>query len=77
MEQNREFRELVQKEKEKLAKEEIFESGFYKQLLLSVASEITGGSLKQVELKKEPESPWAGKCSEKEVFLNLDRKSVV
>lgn len=71
MEQNREFRELVQKEKEKLAKEEIFESAFYKQLLLSVASEITGGTLKQVELKKEPESPWAGKCSEKQVYLNL------
>ncbi len=71
MEQNREFRELVQKEKEKLAKEEIFESAFYKQLLLSVAFEITGGTLKQVELKKEPESPWAGKCSEKQVFLNL------
>lgn len=71
MEKNREFREQVQKEKEKLAKEEIFESGFYKQLLLSVAFEITGGTLKQVELKKEPESPWAGKCSEKQVFLNL------
>lgn len=71
MKQNRKFRELVQKEKEKLTNEEIFESAFYKQMLLSVAEEITGGTLKQVEIKKEPESQWAGRCSEKQVLLNL------
>ena len=71
MKQNREFRELVQKEKEKLTSEEIFESAFYKQMLFSVAGEITGGTLKQVEIKKEPESQWAGRCSEKQVLLNL------
>lgn len=77
MEQNREFRELVQKEKEKLANEEIFESAFYKQMLLSVAGEMTGGTLKQVEFAKEPESQWAGRCSEKRVFLNLQNSITV
>lgn len=54
MERNREFRELVQKEKEKLENEEIFESAFYRQMLLSVAGEMTGGTLKRVELVKKP-----------------------
>jgi len=55
MERNREFRELVQKEKEKLENEEIFESAFYRQMLLCVAGEMTGGTLKRVELVKKPD----------------------
>lgn len=72
MERNREFRELVQKEKEKLENEEIFESAFYRQMLLSVAGEMTGGTLKQVELVKKPEETWAGVCGTDGVRLNLE-----
>lgn len=71
MERNREFRELVQKEKEKLENEEIFESAFYRQMLLSVAGEMTGGTLKRVELVKKPEETWAGVCGTDGVRLNL------
>lgn len=71
MEKNREFRELVQKEKEKLENEEIFESAFYRQMLLSVAGEMTGGTLKRVELVKKPEEIWAGVCGTDGVRLNL------
>lgn len=71
MERNREFRELVQKEKEKLENEEIFESAFYQQMLLSVAGEMTGGTLKRVELVKKPEEIWAGVCGTDGVRLNL------
>ena len=49
MERGRTFRELVQEEKKKLMKEEILESAFYKETLLSVAGELTGGTLKKVE----------------------------
>lgn len=52
MERNGTFRELVQEEKRKLTNEEIFESAFYKEMLLSVAGELTGGTLKKVELVK-------------------------
>jgi cobalamin biosynthesis protein CobT len=72
MERNREFRELVQKEKEKLENEEIFESAFYRQMLLSVAREMTGGTLKRVELVKKPEETWAGVCGTDGVRLNLE-----
>lgn len=72
MERNREFRELVQKEKEKLENEEIFESAFYLQMLLSVAGEMTGGTLKRVELVKKPEETWAGVCGTDGVRLNLE-----
>ena len=72
MERNREFRELVQKEKEKLENEEIFESAFYRQMLLSVAGEMTGGTLKRVELVKKPEETWAGVCGTDGVRLNLE-----
>lgn len=72
MERNREFRELVQKEKEKLENEEIFESAFYQQMLLSVAGEMTGGTLKRVELVKKPEETWAGVCGTDGVRLNLE-----
>lgn len=71
MERNREFRELVQKEKEKLENEEIFESAFYRQMLLCVAGEMTGGTLKRVELVKKPEETWAGVCGTDGVRLNL------
>ena len=71
MEKNREFRELVQKEKEKLENEDIFESAFYRQMLLSVAGEMTGGTLKRVELVKKPEEIWAGVCGTDGVRLNL------
>lgn len=71
MERNREFRELVQKEKEKLENEDIFESAFYRQMLLSVAGEMTGGTLKRVELVKKPEEIWAGVCGTDGVRLNL------
>ena len=71
MERNREFRELVQKEKEKLENEEIFESAFYRQMLLCVAGEMTGGTLKRVELVKKPEEIWAGVCGTDGVRLNL------
>ena len=72
MERNREFRELVQKEKEKLENEEIFESAFYRQMLLCVAGEMTGGTLKRVELVKKPEETWAGVCGTDGVRLNLE-----
>ncbi len=72
MERNREFRELVQKEKEKLENEEIFESAFYRQMLLSVAGEMTGVTLKRVELVKKPEETWAGVCGTDGVRLNLE-----
>ncbi len=72
MERNREFRELVQKEKEKLENEEIFESAFYQQMLLSVAGEMTGGTLKRVELVKKTEETWAGVCGTDGVRLNLE-----
>lgn len=72
MERNREFRELVQKEKEKLENEEIFESAFYRQMLLCVAGEMTGGTLKRVELVKKPKETWAGVCGTDGVRLNLE-----
>lgn len=71
MERNREFREMVQKEKEKLENEDIFESAFYRQMLLCVAGEMTGGTLKRVELVKKPEEIWAGVCGTDGVRLNL------
>ena len=63
MERNREYRELVRTETEKLENENIFESAFFRQMMLSVAGEITGGTLKKVELVKEPEGRCAGTCS--------------
>ena len=72
MERNGAFRELVQEEKRKLANENIFETAFYKQMLLSVAGELTGGSLKTVELVKLPESGWAGKCNARRVLINIE-----
>ncbi len=72
MERNGTFRELVQEEKRKLMNEEIFESAFYKEMLLSVAGELTGGTLKKVELVKFPESGWAGKCNTRRVMLNIE-----
>lgn len=74
MERNGTFRELVQEEKRKLTNEEIFESAFYKEMLLSVAGELTGGTLKKVELVKLPESGWAGKCNTKRVMLNIENR---
>lgn len=72
MERNGTFRELVQEEKRKLTNEGIFESAFYKEMMLSVAGELTGGTLKKVELVKFPESGWAGKCNTKRVLLNIE-----
>ena len=72
MERGRTFRELVQEEKKKLMKEEILESAFYKETLLSVAGELTGGTLKKVELVKLPESGWAGRCNDQRVLLNIE-----
>ena len=74
MERNGTFRELVQEEKRKLTNEEIFESAFYKEMMLSVAGELTGGTLKKVELVKFPESGWAGKCNTKRVLLNIENR---
>ena len=74
MERNGTFRELVQEEKRKLTNEGIFESAFYKEMLLSVAGELTGGTLKKVELVKFPESGWAGKCNTKRVLLNIENR---
>ena len=71
MERNREYRELVRTETEKLENENIFESAFFRQMMLSVAGEITGGTLKKVELVKEPEGRCAGTCSRDKVVLNL------
>lgn len=72
MERNGAFWELVQEEKRKLANENIFETAFYKQMLLSVAGELTGGTLKTVELVKLPESGWAGKCNARRVLINIE-----
>ncbi len=72
MERDGTFRELVQEEKRKLTNEEIFESAFYKEMLLNVAGELTGGTLKKVELVKLPESGWAGKCNARRVLLNIE-----
>ena len=71
MERNREYRELVRTETEKLENERIFESAFFRQMMLSVAGEITGGTLKKVDLVKEPEWECAGTCSRDRVVLNL------
>ena len=71
MERDGTFRELVQEEKRKLTNEEIFESAFYKEMLLNVAGELTGGTLKKVELVKLPESGWAGKCNARRVLINI------
>lgn len=70
MERNGIFRELVQEKKKELTRDEIFESAFYKEMLLSVAGELTGGTLKKVEMVK-PESDWAGRCNDRRVLLNL------
>ncbi len=72
MERNRTFRELVQEKKKELTKEEIFETAFYQEMLLSVAGELTGGTLKKVELVKLPESGWAGRCNDRRVLLNIE-----
>lgn len=72
MERDRTFRKLVQEKKKKLMKEEILESAFYKEMLLSVAGELTGGTLKNVELVKLPESSWAGRCNDQRVLLNIE-----
>lgn len=72
MERNRTFRELVQEKKRELTKEEIFETAFYQEMLLSVAGELTGGTLKKVELVKLPESGWAGRCNDRRVLLNIE-----
>nr|WP_300848484.1 hypothetical protein [uncultured Schaedlerella sp.] len=72
MERNGIFRELVQEKKKEFTKDEIFESAFYKEMLLSVAGELTGGTLKKVELVKLPESDWAGRCNDRRVLLNIE-----
>ncbi len=72
MERNGIFRELVQEKKKEITKDEIFESVFYKEMLLSVAGELTGGTLKKVELVKLPESDWAGRCNDRRVLLNIE-----
>ncbi len=72
MERNRTFWELVQEKKKELTKEEIFETAFYQEMLLSVAGELTGGTLKKVELVKLPESGWAGRCNDRRVLLNIE-----
>lgn len=77
MERNRELRELAQREMEKLETEKIFESAFFRQMLLSVAGEMTGGTLKRVELVKEPEDVCAGQCGREGVVLNLQNKITV
>ena len=59
MERNGILRELVQEKKKELTRDEIFGSAFYQEMLLSVAGELTGGTLKKVELMKLPESDWA------------------
>ncbi len=74
MERNRTFRELVQEKKKELTKEEIFETAFYQEMLLSVAGELTGGTLKKVELVKLPESGWAGRCNDRRVLLNIENR---
>lgn len=74
MERDRTIRELVQEKKKKLMKEEILESAFYKEMLLSVAGELTGGTLKKVKLVKLPESGWAGRCNERRVLLNIENR---
>ncbi len=71
MERNREYREFVRTETEKLENEKIFESVFFREMMLSVAGEITGGTLKKVDLVKEPEWECAGTCSRDRVVLNL------
>lgn len=74
MERNREFRERVQEEKKKMMNDEIFESAFYKEMLVSIAGEMTGGTLKKVELVKNRESTWAGRCNDQRVQLNLENR---
>ena len=46
MERNGIFRELVQEKKKEFTKDEILESAFYKEMLLSVAGELTGSRLR-------------------------------
>ncbi len=77
MERNRELRELTQREMEKLETEKIFESAFFRQMLRSVAGEMTGGTLKRIELVKEPEDICAGRCGREGVVLNLQNKITV
>lgn len=51
------WKQQVQEEKEHLKDYEIFESADYMELLRSITSEITGGTLKEVQLVKEPDAP--------------------
>lgn len=57
------WKQRVQEEKEHLKDYEIFESADYMELLRSITSEITGGTLKEVQLVKEPDAHYGGKCS--------------
>lgn len=65
------WKQRVQEEKEHLKDYEIFESADYMELLRSITSEITGGTLKEVQLVKEPDAPYGGKCSSLRILLNI------
>ena len=65
------WKQQVQEEKEHLKDYEIFESADYMELLRSITSEITGGTLKEVQLVKEPDAPYGGKCSSLRILLNI------
>lgn len=65
------WKQRVQEEKEHLKDYEIFESADYIELLRSITSEITGGTLKEVQLVKEPDAPYGGKCSSLRILLNI------
>lgn len=71
MRNRQEWKQRVQEEKENLKDYEVFESADYRTMLHSIAYEITDGTLKEVELAKEPNAPYGGSCSSLRVLLNI------
>ena len=71
MRNHQEWKQRVQEEKENLEDYEVFESADYRTMLHSIAYEITAGTLKTVNLVKEPNEPYGGRCSSLRVLLNI------
>lgn len=58
MRNRQEWKQRVQEEKENMEDYEVFESADYRTMLHSIACEITAGTLKTVNLVKEPNEPY-------------------
>lgn len=71
MRNRQKWKQRVQEEKENLEDYEVFESADYRTMLHSIAYEITAGTLKTVNLVKEPNEPYGGRCSSLRVLLNI------